>query len=123
MAANPSTVSDILSQAIQQQKPGSTWMQKVGIFTSDDKVSIRMPGYTVYMNEGRGPGKRPPMEALTVWMREKGIAESMYWAIANKIAKEGTEGIGDKWLKDAVKSIAAGPVKEDLRDKISKALK
>lgn len=123
MAANPSTVSDILSQAIQKQKPGSTWMQKVNIFTSEDKVSIRMPGYTVYMNEGRGPGKRPPMEALTVWMREKGIAEQAYWAIANKIAKEGTEGIGEKWLKDALKEIAAGPVTDDLRSKIKEGLK
>ena len=123
MAANPSTVTDILSQAIQQQKPGSTWMQKVNVFSSDEKVSIVMPGYTVYMNEGRGPGKRPPMEALTVWMREKGIAEQAYWGIANKIAKEGTQGIGEQWLKAAVKEIASGPVTDDLRSKIREGLK
>ena len=123
MAANPSTVTDILSQAIQQQKPGSTWMQKVNVFSSDEKVSIVMPGYTKYMNEGRGPGKRPPMEALAVWMREKGIAEQAYWGIANKIAKEGTQGIGDQWLKAAVKEIASGPVTDDLRSKIKEGLK
>lgn len=52
--------------------------------------------YTYYLANGRAPGNRPPITPLISWVGHKfgisgGQARSAAFAIANKIAKEGTD--------------------------------
>lgn len=54
--------------------------------------------YTGTYEEGRAPGKMPSPEALAAWAKAKGIqfkdekqAQSFGWALAKKIAREGTK--------------------------------
>ena len=54
--------------------------------------------YTYYMQHGRGAGRLPPIKAIEEWIQNKGIVpiernmkvSSLAFAIANRIAKEGT---------------------------------
>ena len=107
MAIESTTVGNILKRNLNEVLPGAQWANKLNIYVDNKNyvVKIDAPGYTQYMNEGRGPGKRPPLEAMASWLREKGIAESAYWAISNKIAKEGTKGIGDAWMDESLSEI------------------
>jgi len=61
---------------------------------------ILMENYGWYVEKGigRGPGKRPPVKPLIDWLTQKQIRipsgldkKSYAFAIANKIAKEGTD--------------------------------
>ena len=45
--------------------------------------------YYYYIDNGRKPGKMPPIEAIKQWTRWKGIPEKAAWPIAKKIAKVG----------------------------------
>lgn len=52
--------------------------------------------YAIFYEEGRAPGRMPPVEKLEEWALLKGIpddeAKSVAWAIATTIAEEGTKG-------------------------------
>ena len=64
--------------------------------TGELLFEILLPAYTYFSDRGRGPGKRPPVAPLLEWVRFKGIekdskkALGIAFAIANKIAREGT---------------------------------
>ena len=107
MAIESTTVGDILKKNLNEVLPGAQWANKLNIYVDNKNYAVRIdaPGYTQYMNEGRGPGKRPPLEAMKAWLKEKGIAEQAYWGIANKIAKEGTKGVGDAWMDESLSEI------------------
>ena len=59
----------------------------------EDSAILFGPGHLVNLIYGREKGRMPPVEELQQWARERGFddPESAGWAIAKKIAKEGTE--------------------------------
>jgi len=69
------------------------------ITKEEDSVIIGSPlVYAQIMDEGRLPGKMPPVDALFPWVRDKvkGVssneeAKRIAWAVAQKISKEGIE--------------------------------
>ena len=101
------TVSEILKRNIDGVLPGAEWSSKVDVYVNDNDYSVKMnaPSYTPFMINGRGPGKRPPQEPIKEWLRQKGMAEELYWAVSNKIMNEGTEGIGSEFLDNAAGEI------------------
>lgn len=57
-------------------------------------VRLTAPLYVMNMENGRKPGKRPPMDVIKRWIRDKNkqganIPEGAAFAIAKKIGKEG----------------------------------
>lgn len=61
----------------------------------DEKYSlvISYPFYGKYVDQGRKPGKRPPVNDIRVWCKLKGIPESAAFPIAKKIGEKGFKGI------------------------------
>lgn len=73
---------------------------------NDDEfiVSINLEDYWYYVENGRGPGKFPPIDKILEWIRVKPVIpytdsrgrlpteEQLAFLIARKIANEGTEG-------------------------------
>jgi hypothetical protein len=57
-------------------------------YAVDDKarnlVVFNRAGYAAYVHEGRGPGKRPPIEALIPWARRHLVNSRITQAIATK---------------------------------------
>lgn len=73
-----------------------TWLNSIEVRTSINRGEIWGMDYTYYLAEGRKPGKRPPIQPLIQWAGFKlGLsgqqAVSAAFAIANKIAKDGTK--------------------------------
>lgn len=103
----PATVSEILKRHLDGVLPGAKWSSLVNVYINENDRSIRlgMPSYTPFMINGRGPGGRPPMAPIKEWLKGKGLAEELYWAVSTKIMNEGTRGIGEEWLDDAVEEI------------------
>lgn len=68
------------------------------------KVSISLADYWQYLENGRGPGKFPPVDKIKEWIEVKPInptplsngktpsVEQLSFLISRKIANEGTEG-------------------------------
>jgi len=54
---------------------------------------ISYPFYGKFVDEGRKPGKMPPIEDIKKWTRLKGIPESAAFPIAKKIGEKGYKGI------------------------------
>lgn len=73
---------------------------------NDDEftVTINLEDYWYYVENGRGPGKFPPIDKILEWIRVKPVIpysdssgripteEQLAYLIARKIANEGTEG-------------------------------
>jgi hypothetical protein len=73
---------------------------------NDDEfiVTINLEDYWYYVENGRGPGKFPPIDKILEWIRVKPVIpytdsrgrlpteEQLAFLIARKIANEGTEG-------------------------------
>ena len=77
------------------------------IVTVDDHtidLSLSLEDYWKYVEEGRGPGKFPPLDKIEEWIRIKPVApypdsrgrvpsnKQLAFLIGRKIAEEGTEG-------------------------------
>lgn len=72
------------------------WLNSLEAYAENGTGYIRGIGYTVVLVSGRAPGKRPPIQPLQNWVQNKlGIGgdegRGIAFAIANKIAKEGTD--------------------------------
>lgn len=72
------------------------WLRSLEVRTSLNRGEIWGMDYTQYLVNGRRPGNRPPIAPLVEWVNNKfgyvgQQATSTAFAIANKIAKEGTE--------------------------------
>jgi hypothetical protein len=80
-------------------------VEQEGIYS----ISITYPFYGKFIDEGRHPGKMPPVKDIIEWTRLKGIPESAAFPIAKNIGKYGFKGINfsrviyDKENKDALK--------------------
>lgn len=85
------------------------------IIETDDKafeVSLSLEEYWKYVEEGRSPGKFPPLDKIEEWIRIKPVApypdsqgrvptvKQLAFLIGRKIAEEGTEG--QHLLEDAL---------------------
>lgn len=67
---------------------------------SDRSITVSAIEYATYVDEGRGPGRRPPVNKILDWIESKKdfqVEKEKYtkhrdiaWAIANAIAKNGT---------------------------------
>lgn len=71
------------------------WISALEVRVNENTGEIWGLGYTEFLVNGRAPGKRPPITPLVRWASAKfGIsgqeAISTAFAVANKIAKEGT---------------------------------
>ena len=67
--------------------------------TTDRSIIVSAIDYATYVDEGRGPGKKPPVNKILEWVESKNLTSNndkykkhrdMAWAIANGIAKLGT---------------------------------
>ena len=73
---------------------------------NDDEftVTINLEDYWIYVENGRGPGKFPPIDKILSWIRVKPVIpysdsrgrlpteEQLAFLISRKIAEQGTEG-------------------------------
>lgn len=71
------------------------WLNNIEVKTGDNKGEIWARKYSEQLALGRMPGNRPPITPIERWVNVKlGISgnegKSVAFAIANKIAKEGT---------------------------------
>lgn len=72
------------------------WLKSLEVRTSLNRGEIWGLDYTYYLVNGRSPGKRPPIAPLVRWVGNKfgysgQQAVSTAFAVAHKIANEGTE--------------------------------
>jgi len=65
---------------------------KVYYNTNKDEIEWDFPEYSEYMDKGRGPGKMPPLKAISDWTSRNNIPDSAIFPIRKKIAEEGTTG-------------------------------
>lgn len=84
-------------------KASGAWEQSLQVQTDEVagllKGTISGEGYTYYMQHGRKAGNLPPIAAIEQWIRARGIqpiekkmkVSGLAWAIAKKIAREGTK--------------------------------
>ena len=91
-----------------QFQNSSDWLNTVQVEVNiDDKIvniDIQVPDYYKYIENGRGPGKFPPIVKIQEWVERKKILprpmingklpsqESLSFLIARHIAENGTEG-------------------------------
>ena len=71
------------------------WRENLEVVVSENSGTIRGRHYSEQLAKGRRPGAKPPIAPLQKWAVAKfGLsqeqAKSMAFAVANKIAKEGT---------------------------------
>lgn len=68
---------------------------KVEAIKQNEKYSliISYPFYGKFIDEGRAPGRMPPVDDIRAWTRLKGIPESAAFPIAKKIGEKGYKGI------------------------------
>jgi hypothetical protein len=77
----------------QNGKGGSRIIKKLGlrILTYDNKIEVttKLPDYAIYVDQGRKPGKMPPLRAVLAWMKRKNIDKKYSFVIRRKIGREG----------------------------------
>jgi hypothetical protein len=68
---------------------------RVNAIKDKDKylLTLSYPFYGKFVDEGRRPGKMPPVKDIREWTKLKGIPESAAYPIAKKIGEKGTKGI------------------------------
>lgn len=92
LRANSSVVTGLLRQSGKVQKVDDENLD-VGFFDSQNKQS----GYAYFVEYGRRAGKMPPPDELAQWaykkyqLHDRKAARAAGWAMAVKIAKEGTK--------------------------------
>lgn len=95
------------------------------------QIVFDLADYWIYVENGRRPGKRPPISAIEKWIADKGIAphpqsngkipstKQLAFAISSKIAREGTQYWqmgGTQVLHDAINE--QSPVLDAIVDRI-----
>jgi hypothetical protein len=86
-----------LRSYLKQDSPHDTGLlRNKNDYVVDDKaknlVVFNRAGYAAYVHEGRGPGKRPPIEALIPWARRHLVNSR----VANSIAMKAVTGASPK---------------------------
>ncbi len=95
------------------------WADSLEIQIDGFKFNILGKDYTQYLTNGRGSGNKPPIDPLKKWVAakfgytdEKQITGTAF-AIANKIAKEGTT-----WHKQGGSDLIDGVLTDQREDEI-----
>lgn len=83
------------SPTAREQRASGDWIDSVETRKGTFSVDIWANDYTQWLVQGRAPGKRPPISPLVRWVELKlgatgNEAKGIAFAVANKIAKEGT---------------------------------
>lgn len=55
----------------------------------DISVTNNLPSYAIFVNDGRRPGKQPPIKTIEDWCKRKGIKKEYAYSIAKAIGKKG----------------------------------
>lgn len=95
-------------------------------------ISLNLEPYWQYVEYGRRPGKRPPMDVIEEWINVKPIipepvnnkipdTRQLAYLIARKIGRDGIEG--RKPLTNVMYSDAAESMIDDIKSVIAKQLK
>ena len=96
------------------------------------EIIFNAPKYWEYANDGRGPGKKPPVKAIAEWIERRNITpyalkngktptmKQLPFMIANAIARDGTKFHGPTGIHFLEKSI--DEQKSYWDDKISEAI-
>lgn len=101
------------------------------------RLKVQGNDYIYYLQYGRKPGGRPPIKAIRQWIDDKGITpekgskDSLAWAIAKKIEKEGTtiykaggsdlvSGIFNEALQQSIESDFANLIASEISSEILK---
>lgn len=87
---------------VKKTNASSTLSKSLKFVTEVNQTSVigtlYAEGYWVFVNEGRNPGKRPPVESIKQWIKDKPIElnditeTQLAFLIARKIGKKGTKG-------------------------------
>ncbi len=77
-------------------------------------------GYGRFVEEGRRPGKMPPMRAIAPWVRRAGMPRSATFLVARSIGRHGTKGHwamrdGGKAARKAVRKLLGKQVRTSVR--------
>ena len=93
-------VSQIKDRIIQRDLVASRdLLDSISAETTDRSIIVSAIDYATFVDEGRGPGRRPPVNKILEWVEFKNLESNndkykkhrdMAWAIANGIAKFGT---------------------------------
>lgn len=88
---------------------------------------VNMPDYAQFSDSGRKSGKMPPIADIIKWVRRKNLKipkdytlEGFAYAIARKIAKDGTEG---KHFLDAIRLRLVNLVADYTNKQLDNAIK
>jgi hypothetical protein len=80
----------ILIQEITKAKGSTRIVNQIDYRLQDTaKIIIEAPGYLTFIDQGRRPGKLPPIQAIANWAKLKGINPKYAWPIAVNIMKFG----------------------------------
>ncbi len=66
-------------------------------------IEVFAEDYFRFVDQGRKPGRFPPVDKIKAWLRVKGISEKAAFPIGRKIATEGIKGI--KILNPTIDSV------------------
>jgi predicted phosphatase len=82
------------------------------------QIILEAEDYFKYVDEGRRPGKYPPISAISKWASIKGIPQGAVFPIAKKIFKFGIKPthIGDKMIKEIENSV--GKIEDDVAENV-----
>lgn len=119
LRANKSVVTGLLRQSGKVQKVDELTID-AGFFDTTNQTS----GYALYVEYGRPKGKMPPPSQLEQWAYKKlrldaKDAASAGWALAKKIAKQGT--IPHPFFEPAVRKNEK-KVEKHVRDEVRKVV-
>lgn len=130
---NPNDIYNILNQVVELflipkfeslgMNATGEWLDNLEIRIDENSGTIRGRQYSEQLAKGREPGKRPPIEPLKRWAMAKfGYDEKralgVAFAVANKIAKEGTSWY-QKGGTDLIEVLNSDEVSLYIRERLS----
>lgn len=71
-------------------RASGNWARSLESKAIGNTINIMGADYTYYMMHGRASGKQPPIQAIALWLKQRGIQANPY-AVAKTIAKKGTK--------------------------------
>ncbi|TWP23127.1 hypothetical protein ETU10_08505 [Apibacter muscae] len=96
------------------------WSRMLDVRTRGNTIEILGANYTHYMIHGRASGKLPPIAAIALWLKQKGIKANPY-AVAKTIAKNGTRTF-QKGENNLLKVLEDSKNKQEIALQVGKVL-